>query len=250
MPGLHRLVAAGLAVAAVCTSGPARAGELFRDTVHKYVLEVPDGWEVVPPKDMAVLHQATRPDDPDKPYILLAAFRRVGTVGIPTRGRQPLALVTVLPTDKPDMTFAEFEKEITRVFTRRDARGWTNLRAPLAFDETRKRVTVQTTHHGVGEYDAGFLGKEEVIVLQCAAEERTFKDHQPAFEKLADSFRFEDPGAQPAADQTTALDKMLKTNLGPNGQMVAIGIGVTVVVLVLGVVFMRGKPDRHRSSGY
>src|SRR5439155_12680924 len=92
---------------------------------------------------------------------------------------------------------------------------------------------------------AAHLGKDELVLVNCLTEEQSFKEHRPTFEKLTDSFRFEDPADPAPAAEPTGLDKMLKTNLGPTGQMVGVGVGVAAVVLVVGLVFLRGgKPAR------
>jgi len=67
---------------------------------------------------------------------------------------------------------------MTRVFTMRDAYGRTDLRGPLAFDEQRKRMIGQVNDAAIGEYAAGFLGKDELIVAPFS-ERRTYKDHVP-----------------------------------------------------------------------
>ena len=241
----HRILAAVAAVVVLLGTGRVSAAEPFRDTAHKYALDLPDGWEVMPPQDFAAMNTTVRQRDPDDPFLLLTAFRPTGMTGFPVRGKNVLVVVSTLPTDKPDKPFPEFEKEITQIFTRRGHRGQSELRVPLAFDERRKRVTVQTTLLGKFEYDAAFLGKDELIILQCLCEERILKDHLPTFEKLADSFRFEDPNAPPPPPAPPSL---LDRTLGPIGataQMAVVGGVVGVLVLVIGVFMMKRSPDRR-----
>jgi hypothetical protein len=244
MPGPSRLLAAVAAVLVLLGAGWVSAAETFRDTAHKYALDLPDGWEVVSPKDLRELNTTARQSNPHDALVRLAAFRPVGTVGL-ARGKNPLAVVISIPNTRPDMTFRDFERELTFLFATRN-HGRTILRTPLAFDEQKKRLIVQCNlNDSLAEYSGAFLGKDEVLIVSAAAERRTYPDHVPTFEKIVNSFRFEDPSAPPAPP---APPSFLDRTLGPLGQteqMAIVGGVVGVLVLVVGVLLLGRSPQRR-----
>jgi hypothetical protein len=240
MPVLCRVLVAGLAAAAL--AAPARGGEPYKDAAHKFALVLPDGWEVVPDKELAAFNADNRQDNPRDRYVRIALFRPAGQGGSPGNWKYPMASVVTIPFKEPDATFQDFEKVLTRVFTRRNPNGRSNLRVPLAFDEQRKRLIVQwdIDDGRLAEYSGGYIGKEEVVVVSGLVERKAYRDHVPTFEKFVDSFRFDDdPAGKPA--EPPYLDKLLKTNLGPTGQMAVVGLGVAAVVLLVGMVVLKEK---------
>jgi hypothetical protein len=245
MVGRRCLSSAGVAAAFLLVAGPVRA-EPYKDAAHKFALDVPDGWEVVPAKELAALNAAARRADPRDSLTRVAAFRPAGTGKSPTPWKHPRVTVASIPFHEPDATFKDFEKVLTRVFTMRNAYGQTNLRAPLAFDESKKRLIVQCNNDdGQAEYAAGFIGEKEIIIVSGLVERKAYKEHLPTFEKVVESYRFEDPSAAPPGGESPYLDRVLGTKLGRNGQTAAIGVGVAVVVLLVGSVFLKEKPGRH-----
>ncbi len=242
----------GILTAIVLTMSASAAGaaEPYRDTAHKFALDVPDGWQVMLPRDLAEFNAAAsrRSRDPS-----IAGFRPVGTVGIPVRGKHPLVVVSAIANPKAELSFAEFEKSITEVFTEDHTFGYRVLRTPLAFDEPRRRATMQCHDDAIGIYAVAFLGKDEMILIGCLCERRSYETHLPTFKALAESFRFEGPDAVPVAPPPppSLLDKTFGS-IGPTGRTAIMGGAVAVVVLALGAVLMRGgdAPERRRRRDY
>jgi hypothetical protein len=246
MGGSWRLLSVAVVAVVLLGAGRVSAAETFRDTAHKYALDLPDGWEVVPSSDLPAVNAAY--GSPRNPLKTITAFREVGTVGIPVKGKRPLVVVHLILFYRPEMTFEEFEKEFTRRFTL-GVVGRLFLRAPLAFDEQRKRVIAQFNDEVIGEYSGGFLGKDEAIAVSGVVERRAFNDHLPTFEKVVDSFRFEDPNAPPAPPAPPSLLDRTFGPLGQTAQLAIVGGVVGVLVLVVGVFLMRRPPER-RGPGF
>ena len=235
------------ATVALTLAGTGQAAEPYRDTAHKFALDVPDGWEVMQPRDLAAFNAASsrRNRTPS-----VAGLRPAGTVGIPVRGKHPVVLVAAIPIDQAELSFAEFEKDMTRVFTDEHLFGPGGLRSPLAFDEPRRRATMQCQDDTLAVYSVASLGKDEVILVNCLCERRSYETHLPTFRALADSFRFDADAVPPAPPRPpSALDRVLGP-LGPTGRMAAIGAAVGLGVLLVGAVLTRGGQQSRRRDPY
>jgi hypothetical protein len=244
MAGVNRLVIGLAAVTLLGFAGPVRGGETYRNAAHKYAIDLPDGWEARPwetseftwTRERGATKTATRVDDRG------TTLCPIGAAG----DKLPAAIIEALPHDRPDeVTFAEFEKVMTRVFTTRDRFGRSDLRTPLAFDEQRKRMVVQINDGERAAYAAGFFGKTEIVVILCAADRRSYPDHLPMFEKMVDSFRFEHPSAPAAPPAPPAFLERTFGPLGQTAQMAIVGGVVGVLVLVAGVLLMGRSPPRR-----
>lgn len=241
MRGLVGLVVvAGLA-------GGGRAAEPYRNAAHRFALDVPDGWEALPPRDLAA-YAANNGRRDRMPTV--AGFRPAGTGGAP-KGKHPLVLVSAMKNPKAELSFAEFETSITEVFTADHVFGYRFLRTPLAFDEPRRRATLQCQDDTIGAYSVAFLGRDDMILVGGLCDRRGYTDQLPTFRALADSFRFDDPNAPPAPPPPPSLLDKVFGSVGPAGRTAAVGGAVAVVVLGLGAVLSRGgRPDRRRRDFY
>lgn len=241
-----RLIAAVLLVLAAGRAG----ADPYHNAEYKFGVELPPGWRAMRSGELkqvnAVMNRAMEVVE-----IKYVAGFRYGTGDL---GKVPFALVQ-LDTEPAGMSFDELEKEITRDIAvaksnARDPAVWARVARRITiedpvFDRDRKRLTSKgwatQRNPRVGFYSVGCLGPDGLVIVHCFAEEKDFKAHEADFVKLCDSFKFDGEEKPAPAAPPTALDKLFGPSLGPTGQMAIVGAVVAVVVLVFGVLFLRGK---------
>jgi hypothetical protein len=256
MPGSCRIPAAGLAAVLVLAAAGRADAQPYHNAEYKFGLEVPAGWRPMSAGELKRFNGEREPGRAAVKY--LVGFR-------PTAGEWGgIPFVTVeLDTEPAGMPFDEFEKQFMRDFNADVAnpkkRGGVSMTFdPPAFDRERKRFTVRGW---LGEgrtraalRAAGHLSPDGLISVSGYVAEADLRRHESALTGLVDSLRFdgEEPPApaapaEPAAPPAASLPAWW-TGLSDNGRMALVGGATVILVLVVGVLTLREKPDRRRQA--
>jgi hypothetical protein len=192
------LTAVGVVFPSTRTSGSGP----YHDSVRHFSLVVPDEWK--PMERQALIHVNRRVQEllPGTSIRYQAGFQLRD--GAPAT--YPYLLVRVEFVATRGASYEEVKRSISRAFKIEFQQVEGKLPGLIrilsvgeaALDRTRDRVVlhVQMEVVGVGRVhclSAAMLGSDEVVFLLGYAREAEFEKYRPAFEALADSFRY-DPG--------------------------------------------------------
>lgn len=226
------------------------AAQSYQDKTHHFSVDLPDGWEVIPPDELRQVNATLRKYVLESDASLAAAFRPIGS----KRGAMPVVVAHVDGEMNNGVPFEQFERQFGRNFeaARARKRSGRQIRTTMArpvYDRERKRATfaasvTQEDGGPIGMYTVYALGPDGAVVLTGYADAETFRDHVPAFVATADSVRFEEPPAP--TDYLSALDRLVGRPVGEYGRMAIVGGVSAAVVLLVGMVAWRGTPAPRR----
>ena len=175
--------------------------EQYRDAAQRFTLELPEEWGLMPADALAAINDSARdkvnpsvryiggfqlkskpPADP--PYILIQ-FKPGRMEGL------PFEQLELELSNRPPERLEQIDGKISDVFS--------TLTDGISVIERARRRLLMRTHVVVAGFgpvtgiSCGMIGNDGLINLHCYSREAEFTQYLPAFEAIADSFRF-DPG--------------------------------------------------------
>lgn len=189
----------------------AGAEEMYRNEARHFSMDVPDGWEVMPPQVLAAANESGRDLAGPHYAAYLAGLRRRADPP------QPIILIQFEPANLRSKSPEELEKRLTDTLNTvvRQAKGMlSDLGRDMSGDEVvldwpAKRFIVRTRMSAGGMtaagYSVGVIGRDGIVLLHCYTLHSELRQWLPTFHAVADSVRF-DPGYQFDPPQASATD--------------------------------------------
>jgi hypothetical protein len=189
---LYRAFGAVTAVAVLAGLGRA---DIYRDAQRHFTLEVPEGWQVMPAKELKAINELTK-------LIIRVDY----VLGFRPKGALPMSFPYVLAQFQPGTgTYAEIEGSLgldLERSTKKTEKSLGFLARNLQFgkavlDRAKNRIilrgNVDVAFVGrVQVLSVGHLGSRGVLSLHCYARDANFERLLPTFERLNGSFRFDE----------------------------------------------------------
>jgi hypothetical protein len=199
-----------LLLPAVATAGT------YENPIHGFALELPPGWVEAGPE---VKLEAP----PDAPFRFLGAL----TTGSAAVLDHPYVVLQFTPAPLDRMTLEAFEKQIVTALRR----GIPGV-ASAEWDRDRRRLRMRgvARHAELGpvfSYHVAFPATDGIVQLNAYALQDEFEATVPTFERIAESFRFEEGRAWTprVADEPGGNDGWMRI-------LVVAGVGAAAGVIV------------------
>jgi hypothetical protein len=190
------------ALGVLFSSGRTSSSGPYHDSVRHFSLVVPDEWKPMDPQGLTLVNRLVQELRPGTSIRYQSGFQ--------LRDRAPASypyvLVRVELAATRGASYDDVEKSIGRALKIESQRAEDNLPwlirnlsvGEAVLDRTRDRVVLHMQMEVVGFgkvhcLSTAMLGSDEVVFLLGYAREAEFEKYRPAFEALADSFRY-DPG--------------------------------------------------------
>lgn len=241
------------AVVAVLVSAGLAAAQPYVDSTRHFTLEVQPGWRALTLKEIDLANSVMAQRMPEQKVQYIAGFQLIGSPLL----RFPYVLVSAHPGATSGMTFDQMEKTILKDLHGPDLgrvqqafpemAGGVTFESPT-LDRARRRIVVQSRSvladgSAIRGLTVIHLGSEGFVVVNCYDQDLSFERRLPTFDRINDSFRFDDGYAFTPFEAQPFWRRLIGN---PAGEMAAAGIVCGVVGGLCGLIlqlFTRKKPQ-------